>query len=250
MSVEASICWLLIPWLFTAYRLFSIRRIIDFQVAGEVFESLRSPLSTLRMMWGVETETQERAEVFHSPLVIMYLNIIIGLFFFQTGLFLALPLYVNYTTGGVVPIIALAMVSVIILIASPSFFMEASKASVVLVAFAYFVGFTFYLIPQLGFYMNYVGADKIKLVPASTARIVNEIKAVEAKQQEEINNARLRQGLALRKANPGKDLPPEYKTISENASKIISLDGNSQQVASITSEDEKIAKRRKFVYGK
>ena len=156
------------------------------------------------------TRPETTTSAFDNEFIQAYFSIISGILFVQTALFLMLPLYVNYTAGGFITGIIIAMMAVIIAISNISFFTGMFRAAVAITVIAYIVGLTFILFPQVGFYTGGI-TENIHVVPASTAQLINEYNDVKAKQIENIDNDCLKKGIAWQKTHPG-EKPPQWFT--------------------------------------
>ena len=201
-SIGVCIWLTLIPWVFSAYRLFSIERLIRVHIAGEILETAEALINPK----SAKIETG----VFENEFSWTYLKIISGIFFVQTTLFLMSYLYVNYTTGGITPVILIAMMSTMLVTISRKFSVKVFVAAAVVTMFLCSVGLFFYLFPQVGFYTGKI-TENIHVVPASTAQRINKIESVRAKQIEDADNEYLEKVLAWQEANPGKEPPQWYK---------------------------------------
>lgn len=202
----------LIPWMFSAYRLFSINRLVGVHLTGEGLEAAEALAEVLlkKVDSSVPDVLAEKTGIFDNPLIRIYLRIISGIFFFQTSLFLMLPLYVNYTVGGFTAMILVTMMSAMMIIISAKFSQKALVVASVAMMLVYSAGLILYLFPQIGFHTRGL-TERIHVVPASTAQIAEEIKDLQAKQLEEIDNKYLNQVLEWQKANPGKEPPQWFK---------------------------------------
>lgn len=169
-SVGVCIWITLIPWLFTAYRLFSIERLIQVQLTDVT-------LGFAKSLGEILTKKEEKSSFSENDLTKIYLLIISGIFFFQTALFLMLPLYVNFTEGGVTPVILILMIAVVIGIASAKFLAGIFRLLVKVTVVLYVVGLAFVLFPQIGFYANKFVGDT-HLVDPRVASVENKIRAV------------------------------------------------------------------------
>ena len=258
LSIEKSIGCSFVFWVYSGYRLFSIQRLINYHLVGESFEFLVSLGDAIRRARAGAVETREQTGLFNNEFISNYLFVITGICYFQTGFFLALALYVNYTVGGFAPILLICMLAVIAIIANPQFFLKASKTGVAIIGLVYFVGLLIYLVPQISFYANYMGAGKINLVPLSSAKIANETDKLRAQQKEAFNNAQLQAAYEWQKNHPAQELPQEYKSKVEEVGRIISSKqasekrvamNDSNNSSSSIQYDDKLEKRLRAIYG-
>lgn len=192
-----------LPWFFSFYRLFSIKPLVGLHLVGEVVEVGEALVAN-------PTHPETGTSLFDNEISRTYVKIISGIFFFQTSLFLMLPLYVNYTVGGFTAMILVTMMSAMMIIISAKFSQKALVVASVAMMLVYSAGLILYLFPQIGFHTRGL-TERIHVVPASTAQIAEEIKDLQAKQLEEIDNKYLNQVLEWQKANPGKEPPQWFK---------------------------------------
>jgi|GEM_PF-2088856 len=224
-AIGPSFYFTLIPWVLSAYYLFSIKRITTMHLTGESFEFLSALSAGLKKSReGGTTETKEATGLFDNEFIRNYLSVIFGIFLVQTSLFLIIPLYVNYSMGGMTTVIIILMLLTIIAIDNFTSFQKMSRFTVKMAVIAYTIGLVIVLVPQVGFYASYIGGDRINIVPQSTAKIANEINQLRAKQREEQNNARLREGLDWQRNNPGQELPSAYKEKVQEVGRVISFE--------------------------
>lgn len=207
-SVGTCIGITLVPWIFTAYRLFSIQRMLDVHLAGEAFELLTA--------FGSMGKNQNHNGAFDNQTIRLYLIAISGIFLVQTSLFLTLPLYVNYTDSGLATTILIVMLSVIIGISSGSFFVKMLRVAVAVTVVVYSALLVFVLFPQVGFYLSGL-VGQHGLVAPSTAKLSNELVELQHKQQEKIDNDFVKGVIAWQEANPGVPLPKEYQDAFDRA---------------------------------
>ena len=210
-SIKVSICITLIPWLFTLYRLCSVRRMLNMHLTGESFEFLTALSNELKKLRGRPVENQEETGVFDNEFIRAYLTVISKIFLAQTALFLILPLYVNYTFGGMTAAIVILMLMVVVAIDNFTSFKKMSRFTVKVAVVAYAVGLVFVLFPHVGFYLDGLIGNKVNVISASTAKRVNDLTAIQKKQQEQIDNEFVDGVIAWQKANPGVKLPKEYE---------------------------------------
>ncbi|NTV41241.1 MAG: hypothetical protein HGA61_03120 [Candidatus Moranbacteria bacterium] len=206
-SVGVCLWIVLVPWLFTAYRLFSIERLVQVHLAGESLEIL----STLRALLN-----RQNVNPLENELTKFYLLVISGAFFFQTALFLMLPLYVNFTEGGITAVLLIIMLAVVVGIASASFLATIFRGFVFATVALYCVGLLFVLFPQVQFYLTGI-TGKVEVVAPSTAKLANELSSLQSEQQEEIDNNFVKGVIAWQKAHPGERLPKEYQAAFDRA---------------------------------
>jgi uncharacterized membrane protein YgaE (UPF0421/DUF939 family) len=152
------------------------------------------------------------ASLFDNEFIRVYLSIISGMLLAQISIFLMLLLYVKFTAGECAPLILIALLSLMILIISAKFFRRMFKFAVGVTIAVCVIGLVFHLVPQIPFYAGGITTN-VKIIPASTARIANEIKSVQANQQEAIDNEYLNKVLDWQKANPGKEPPQWFKDV-------------------------------------
>ncbi len=211
-SIGVCIWITLLSWMFSAYRLFSINRLVGVHLTGEGLEAAEALATVLlkKVEGSAPDVPAEKTGIFDNPLIRTYLRIITVIFFIQTALFLMSYLYVNYTTGGITEVILIIMLSTVLIIAKPKTFTKGFAIVAVVMVLVYSVGLVPHLFPQIGFHTRGI-TEKIHIVPASTAQIAEEIKDLQAKQLEEIDNKYLNQVLEWQKANPGKEPPQWFK---------------------------------------
>jgi len=208
-SVGACIWITLIPWLFTAYRLFSIERLIQVQLTDVT-------LGFAKSLGEILTKKEEKSSFSENDLTKIYLLIISGIFFFQTALFLMLPLYVNFTEGGVTAVLLVVMLAVVVGIASAKFLAGIFRLLVKVTVVLYVVGLAFVLFPQIGFYLSGVTGNT-QVVAPSTAKLTNHLFKLQRKQREEIDNRFVEGVIAWQEKHPGQDLPPAYQAAFDRA---------------------------------
>jgi hypothetical protein len=211
-SVGVSVCITFLPWIFIGFRLFSISRFVGTHVIGEGIEFFSS---LTKIFKGVKNDFEETGAL-DNEFIRIYWSVVSGIFLAQTVLFLILPLYVNYTDGGFTTGIIMAMLVAIVLISSATFFMKIFRMAVVMTVVAYSVGLIFVLFPQTNFYLTGL-IGKTNVVAMSTAKKVNELDALQSVQQEKINNDFINGIIVWQKANPGVELPTEYKEALQRA---------------------------------
>ncbi|HBI50552.1 MAG: hypothetical protein US57_C0008G0031 [Candidatus Moranbacteria bacterium GW2011_GWC2_37_73] len=244
LSVEVSIWWTLAPWLYSAYRLFAVRRFINMHITGEILESLQAMMGIINnAMTSVAAATtvvvttpsvvatvtppttttttttttpavaaaSESTGIFDNPFIRKYLTVISNIFLVQTALFLILPLYVNYTMGGKTTAIIIVMLLTIIAIDNLVSFKKLSRFTVKVAVVAYTVGLVFVLFPQAGFYINELVGDKIKIIPPSTAKLVNDIDEFQKNKKIEANDKFLKDVAEYQKRHPKEDMPQAIK---------------------------------------
>lgn len=209
----------LAPWLFTAYRLFSIHRFIGIHITGEILEFAHAPIA--------DPKSKKPTSIFENPFIRTYLSVISGIFLVQTVAFLLLPLFVNYTVGGVTAIIVIVMLCVVAIIGSWTFFAKAFRFGAVFACVLYSAGLILYLFPQIGYYTGF----GVQLIPASSAEIVRDIESLRNQQVEDANNAKLREALKWQKSNPTKQLPEEYIDVIEAAGRNLTVEEYKKQRA-------------------
>lgn len=196
--------WIIVvSWIFSLYHLFSIRRFIRLHITGETLEFLGALMAN-------PIHPTTGTTMFDNPFIRVYWNVITGICLFQSSLLLALPLYVNYTSGGLTEMIPITMLSVTLLILSPKIFKGVFAGTTGTMMLTYFVILIFVLFPQAGFYTGKITGG-VHVVPASTAKLINEYNNVKAKQIEDVDNDCLKKGIAWQNANPGKK-PPQWFT--------------------------------------
>lgn len=226
-SVGVSVWITLIPWLFTAYRLYSVQRLINVHITGEGSELLMALSNELKKLRGRPVENQEETGVFDNEFIRAYFSVISNIFLVQTALFLVLPLYVNYTVGGITTAIIIAMLMVVIAIDNFTSLKKMSRFTVKIAVIAYAVGLVFVLFPHVGFYFDGLIGSKINVISASTAKKVNDLAVIQKKQQEQIDNEFVDGIIAWQKANPGAKLPKEYEEALNRGRKLELLKSSS-----------------------
>ncbi len=214
-SMEKSFWITLGPWLVSAYFLFDIKRFIHLHVAGELLELMQVAVVK-------PTAQSEATSVLDNDTSRLYLRIITGIFAAETFLFLALPLYINYTAGGNTTMIVIAMVAVIVAIGSAAFFTKLFRFGVAVTVILYVLGLTFVLFPQLGFYSKL--EEKVRYMPLSSAIKVREINSLREKQREQINNELLSDALKWQEQNPGQELPFAYREVIDAAAENLTVE--------------------------
>jgi len=199
-AIEISVWITVFPWMYSAYRLYSVRRIINVHLTGEALELARVPVAD-------PSEPRQETGVFDNDFIRGYLSIISNIFLVQTALFLVLPLYVNYTFGGMTAAIVILMLMVVIAIDNFTSFKRLSRFTVKVAVVAYTVGLVFVLFPQTGFYMNELVGDRIKIIPASTAKLVNDIDDFQKQKKIEANDKFLKDVAEYQKRHPKEEMP-------------------------------------------
>lgn len=220
LSIRVSVWVTLIPWLFTAYRLYSVQRLINVHVTGEGSEFLTALSNELKKLRGRPAKDQEATGVFDNEFIRAYFSVISNIFLVQTALFLVLPLYVNYTFGGMTTAIIILMLMVVIAIDNFASFRKMSRSTVKIAVIAYVVGLVFVLFPHVGFYVDGLIGNKVNVVAASTAKRANDLAALQKKQQEQIDNEFVDGIIAWQKENPGVKLPKEYEDALNKARRL------------------------------
>ncbi len=181
-----AICaWILFPaWLLSAMMFFSPKQVFKVHVFGETLEGLTSLGQGLAKKInkdepdGGEPATKKKPTgPFSNATTDGFLSLVKNVFLFQTVLFLALPLYVNYTEGGLTLGIFVLMVVVVVALAMWRVFEFLSKIGIVLLVLLYSVGISSVLFPQIGFYSGKLFGDTHP-VDRRVAKTENEIKAV------------------------------------------------------------------------
>ncbi|EKE25486.1 MAG: hypothetical protein ACD_5C00141G0002 [uncultured bacterium] len=209
-SIGTSVCWTLPLWLFSAYRIFSIRRLIGLEITGKLVEFMG------RLLRGRLRLAISGLGYLGNELIVTYWRTISTTFLLQTALFLALPLYVNYTYGGVVVIIMIVMVSVIVAIRNYGMFERYLRYGINMLVVGYVIGIIFAMFPHAGFYIGGL-TKRVSVVNASTAKKVNELNEIRSEQQEVIDNQFVDGIIAWQKKHPGQELPPEYQARLDRA---------------------------------
>ena len=178
-----AICaWILLPgWLLSAIMLFSPKQIFKIHVFGETLEGLTSLGQGLAKKInkdepdGGEPATKKKPTgPFSNATTDGFLSLVKNVFLFQTVLFLALPLYVNYTEGGLTLGIFILMVVVVVALAMWRVFEFLSKVGIVLLVLLYSVGISSVLFPQIGYYSSKLFGD-IHPVDRRVAKVENKI---------------------------------------------------------------------------
>lgn len=201
----------LVPWVFSMYRLFSIRRFIRLHVTGEVVEVVGALFESHTPATGTG--------IFDNYFIRTYLSIISGILLVQTALFLIMPLYVNHTAGGFTTGIVIAMLAVAIAIISVEFFAAMFRVVVIGTLSVYFVGLIFVLVPQITLYARgAIGPSKI--VPVSTAKLINKYDDLQKKQREKAENDYLEYLIRWQQDNPGKKLSEKAQKWFDNKKKL------------------------------
>lgn len=207
----ATFAWFtLVPWLASAYFLFSIQRFIRLHIAGEGIEFLGAMSDAMRRLRGGNVETREQTGAFDNEFIRNYISVISNVFLVQTALFLLIPLYVNYTLGGKATAIIIVMLCVIVAIDNFASFRKISRFATKAMVISYVVGLTFVLFPHAGFYLGGL-TNKVDVISVSAAKKVNDLDKLQKEQQEKIDNDFLDGVIAWQKAHPGSELPKEYK---------------------------------------
>lgn len=192
-------------FIFSIYRLFSVRRFINLHLTGEALEILEALFSKEAGSTIASIDTG----AFDNPFIRGYLGIISQIILVQTSVFLMLTLYINFTYGGAICAIIIIMLAAIILIDNTQFFVKTFRFAVKITIFIYSIALVFMLFPHVGLYLGkYV---KTSMVDSSTAKKVNELHALQRKQQAEIHNKFLGGVIEWQKKHPGEELPPEYQ---------------------------------------
>lgn len=230
---SVGIClWItLVPLVFSAYKLFSIRRFIFADIAGEVLEALHMRVDD-------PANPNPSTSIVDNKFIRIYLSVISGIFAAQVGLFLLLPLYVNYTVGGFTALILITMISAIMIIASHGFFAKTYMALVGIACVVYVIGLVLYLFPQISYYLP---LSRIDVISVSSAKIIRETDELRKQQIEALNNGRLRAIMDWQRENPTKDLPEEFKKVQEAAGKGLTVERYWQQKAEAAEAAKKAA---------
>lgn len=207
----------LLPWIISMCKLFSIKRFIRMHVTGEVLELAH--VSVKKPTEAAAAPPQETG-ILDNPFIRIYLSVISNVLLAQTALFLMLPLYINYTVGGMTTAIIIVMLLVIVAIDNFTSFKSMSRFAVKASVVAYTVALIFMLFPQAGFYANSCKKSlpgEVSVIKPSTAKLFNELREVEEKQQLDEVNAYVQGIVEWRKAHPGEELPQEHKDALERA---------------------------------
>jgi hypothetical protein len=146
-SIKVCLWIALLPCLFTAYRLFSIRKFIIVHITGEILERLNIHVVALE-------QPAVPTSIFNNPFIKKYWEVVSGIFLAQILLFLLLPLYVNYTAGDITAAVAIIMLLVMIAISCFEIFLALFRGAVVLTIILYSIGLFFLLFPQVSPYMK------------------------------------------------------------------------------------------------
>lgn len=185
-------------WAYSGYRLFSISRYVKIHVLGETLEGIKA--------------VPVKPGILENDLARLYLKLITSIYFVQTILFLGVPLYLNYTEGGVGLLIPILMVTVAAGILMGSFFPKVFVAGAVVILLIFSISIFSELFPQIAVYTGYY--EKVaKIIPGSNAKLINRINELRKRQIAEINDALLQDALEWQKNHPGEDLSEGYREI-------------------------------------
>lgn len=240
-SVEASFVFILFPWIFSAWRLFSLRRLLSVHLTGEAadffaFEffskkTVAKPpttgATTATATTGAGTGAQAPTITETGPLKNStsdaYLKMVLNVFLGQTVLFICLVLYVNFTQGGIGAAVGLLMVLVIVAIWDKELFLKVFSATVKIMATVCVVWFLFALFPSAfqvaEFYFTRVTGGGVHVVESSTAKLVNENAEIKRKQKEARNNKVIDSINRWQVANPGVPLPQDYQNFLDRVAR-------------------------------
>jgi hypothetical protein len=197
-------------------RLYSVRRFIRLDTIGEGIKGAKNVGAVIAAFATNSTRPRTETSMFDNEFIRAYLSIISGIFFVQTSLFLMLPLYVNYTVGGLGAMILIAMLSVILIIADAKLFKSTFCFAAGATAFIYSVGLIFCLFPQISFL---TGMNTVNVISAEEAYLANKALQLPAKQQEEKNKEYLKKMIAWKEANPDTPYPQYFLDGVERARK-------------------------------
>lgn len=212
-------------WIYSATRIFSVRRYIEVHIGGEALEFIKA--------------IPNQPGVLTNQLADSYWRTISNLFLLQTVLFLGLPLYVNYTKAGAAYAVIIVMIGVALALAEWKVFQIAFRYATIAVIICMVVGVLMAMFPQLRFY---TGADKYlsKAIPGSTAGKVAEIDRLRRKQREAKWNKLLDEAHQWQKNNPGEELPQNHKDVIEAAGKGITLEQLTEERARKAEEIKRV----------
>lgn len=201
--------WLsLLLWIYSGYRLFSISRYVKIHILGEALEGVKA--------------VPVKPGILDNDLAKLYLKLITSIYFVQTILFLGVPLYVNYTEGGVGLLIPILMVTVAAGILMGTFFPKVFVAGAVVILLIFSVGIVSEMFPQIAVYTGYY--EKVaKIIPGSNAKLINRINELRKRQIAEINDALLQDALEWQKNHPGEDLSEGYQEVIDASKRGITV---------------------------
>ena len=185
-----AICaWVLLPgWLLSAIMLFSPKQIFKIHVFGEALEGitgiggglLKSIASITKKAGeasGGKSDKKKSTGIFSNEATSGFLSLVMNVFLVQTVLFLSLPLYVNYTEGGLTVGIFILMVGFVLAKTIWKIFKPVLQLGVVSMALLYVVGISLVMFPQIGYYSTKFLGDTHP-VDRRVAKVENEILSV------------------------------------------------------------------------
>jgi len=193
-------------WIFSAYRIFRIWRYLYVAIAGEVLDGLQA----------IGPETNQT--IWDSELAANYRKYAVNVWLSQTVIFLATPLYFNFTSGGrlwlpilIMVIFAIAMISV-----KAGLWVFRTVAVITVFIFLLFAGYDMF--PQVG-YVPFISEGVAKLKAGKlfgeSARSLGEVNALRAKQRAVALQRVIAKTMAWQQANPGRDIPESLKNEME-----------------------------------
>ena len=221
-SIQICVWITLTPLIVSAYKFFSIRRFIAADITGEILEALHMKVDD-------SEEPEKPTSIYDNKFIRLYLLVISGMFIAQVGLFLLLPLYVNYTIGGLTTLIIILMVSAVMALSGFTSFAKAYMAMVGLACSLYALGVMFVIFPQISYYIPF---SKVSLVPVSSAKLIRDTDELRKEQIRKINDAKLSEAFRWQESHPGQQLPQEFLEVQEAAGKNVTVEQLRQQKAS------------------
>jgi hypothetical protein len=201
-----SACFAFPFWFFSGWRIFSVRRYLNFATAGEITDAFSS------------IGPEENETIWDSKVAATYRKVAINTWLIQTVIFLVAPLYFNFTDGGRLWLPILIMVFGAITMASVKAGLWIFRAAVVVVAVAFLFLAIYSLFPQVAVWSG-LNKQSERSLSAETAKKIKELSRIRKEQKDDINNALLDTAKNWQLAHPGQELPPEFQEVIEAAEK-------------------------------
>lgn len=197
-SIVFSACFAFPFWAFSGYRILSVQRYLNFAIAGEIAD-------TFSAIGPEENET-----IWDSKMAATYRKVAINVWLFQTLIFLAAPLYFNFTSGGRWWLPILIMLFTAITLASIKAGLWIFRIATVVVIISLLAISTYDIFPQLGA-IPIIGNAAVQ---ARTGRIYGEnirktvdINTLREKQRQEMVSVAQEKARKWQEVNKGKEIP-------------------------------------------
>ncbi len=205
-SIVVSVCFAFPFWVFSGYRILSVRRYIYIAAAGEIEDAFRA----------IGPEKNET--IWDSQTAANYRKVAVYTWLLQTVIFLTAPLYFNFTDGGRSWLLILIMVLAAITMVSIKASLRIFRGAAVIIITLFIVMSVLQLFPHVAVWS---GLSKFseRSVPIETIKKLQELHNIKKKQKDAINNAVLDAIKKWQLENPGEDLPPEFQEAIEAASR-------------------------------